>query len=180
MRSEATARLDPPPHNKYGKSQVHKTRNDLIDTISKVIYTSWLCLPFNYTFWTGSLSIVSFIAVRVKSAPFCFKGPGEALKCSQIPSPRMLLLYSVFHTRFLGPSHPLSAFPEEEMPATQQGRLFPAQSSAHLLFQPGNRACHTNPGPGQSHLPGSLPKPCLGTSQAIGLGTVPTMAPFQG
>lgn len=30
-------------------------------------------------------------------------------KCSQIPSPRMLLLYSVFHTHFLVPFHPLSA-----------------------------------------------------------------------
>lgn len=110
MRSEATAHRhrDPPPHNKYGKSQVHKTRNDLIDTISKVIYRSWLCLPLITHFWTGSLSIISFIASSCESAPFCFKGSSEALLTNPLSQDAPALF--CFSYTFFVPSHPLSAF----------------------------------------------------------------------
>lgn len=146
MRREATAHRhrDPPPHNKYGKSQVHKTRNDLIDTISKVIYRSWLCLPLITHF--GQVLFRSFpssrVAVRVNLLLFVLKDLVRHWKCSLTASPRMLLLYSVFHTYFFFvPSHPLSALSLSLRRRCLQS-LFPAHSSAHLLFQPGNTVSH--------------------------------------
>lgn len=168
MRSEATAHRhrDPPPHNKYGKSQVHKTRNDLIDTISKVIYRSWLCLPLITHFGQVLFSIVSFIAssCSCESAPFCFEGPSEALGVLTNPLSEDAPALFCFSHAFFVPSHPHSA-----LSLSLRRR---SQPTPHpISFSSLENTSHTNSDqpwtkPLFLHLaPGFLPKPCPDTSR---------------
>lgn len=192
MRSEATAHRhrDPPPHNKYGKSQVHKTRNDLIDTISKVIYRSWLCLPFITHF--GQVLFRSFpssrVAVRVNLLLFVLKDLVRHWECSQIPSPRMFLLYSVFHTHFLCHLAHIYCLGAGRRCLVPKGKPLPSPYLTPSPFPAWKHIVSYKPRPDLAldkatflHLaPGSLPKPYLDTPQASSLSTVPTRAPLQG
>lgn len=166
MRSEATAHRhrDPPPHNKYGKSQVQKTRNDLIDTISKVIYRSWLCLPF-ITHILDRFSFRSFpssrVAVRVNLLLFVFEGPSEALGVLTNPLSEDAALFCFSHTFFV-PSHPhLLPGSRQKMPATNRkasSQPIPDSISFSSLEIHHVTQTQTRPGPGQSHLPAPGPR----------------------
>lgn len=188
MRSEATAHRhrDPPPHNKYGKSQVHKTRNDLIDTISKVIYRSWLCLPFITHF--GQVLFRSFpssrVAVRVNLLLFVLKDLVRHWECSQIPSPRMFLLYSVFHTHFLCHLAHIYCLGAGRRCLVPTGKPLPSPYLTPISFS--SLETHrvtqtqTRPGPGQSHLPAPGPRFSAKALPGHTPGQQPQHCPHQG
>lgn len=123
----------------------------------------------------------SRVAVRVNLLLFVLKDLVRHWKCSQIPSPRMLLLYSVFHKHFFGAISPavcslsLSLRRRCLLPTAKplpSPSPFPAwkHSVSHNLALDKATFLQLSPG--------SLPNPCLDTPQAS--STVPSTAPFQG
>lgn len=105
-------------------------------------------LTIHYTFWTGSLSIVSFIAssCSCESAPFCFEGPSEALGVLTNPLSEDVPALFCFSHAFFVPSRPhLLSGSRQKMPGTNRKASSQPIPHPHLLFQPGNTSCHTNP-----------------------------------
>lgn len=178
-RGHSSQAPGPPPHNKYGKSQVHKTRNDLIDTISKVIYRSWLCLPLITHF--GQVLFRSFPSSQVAVCVNLLLFPSEALEVLTNPlSEDAPALFCFSHTFFcaISPTVCSLPFPEEKMPATNR-----KASSQPISFSSLETACHTKP---RATWPWTKPPSCscpqvlcqipAWTPQAScpGLSTVPT------
>lgn len=143
-------------------------------------------LTIHYTFWTGSLSIVSFIAssCSCESAPFCFEGPSEALGVLTNPLSEDVPALFCFSHAFFVPSRPhLLSGSRQKMPGTNRkasSQPIPHPISFSSLETHRVTQTQTRPGPGQSHLPAPGPRFSAKALPGHTPGQQPQHCPHQG